>query len=103
MPKHKAKTPITHRNTLNKKKVNDPPSMICCVTNHLIAMPPKEINSTESTNDDKHKDGETALHKPAFQSQPFGRDKIGIHITEAIEDCHNATGTEDQTQNNTDG
>ena len=76
MPKLKAKIPITQRNTLNKKKVNDPPSMICCVTNHLIAMPPKEISNTESTSKAPMMIS-IRMAKQRCTSQPFSPNPLG--------------------------
>ena len=47
IPMLKAKIPTTQRNTLNKKKVNEPHSMILWSTRYLMAGTPNEINSTE--------------------------------------------------------
>ena len=49
IPMLKAKMPTTHRNTTNRKKVNEPHSMILLSTKYLIAVPPNEISSTEIT------------------------------------------------------
>ena len=49
MPKHRAKIPITQRNTLNRKKVKVPPLIISWVTKYFKAMPPNEISKTEKT------------------------------------------------------
>ena len=60
-------------------------------------------DDNQRTQDDKHDDGEKALHQPTLQIQTLVSQEVGINITEAVEDSHNAAGTENQTEQNTYG